>query len=100
MNCFPKIIQLLSFQDYLKWPIAEKITANFVYLRFYKKTNLFFPVILRKEWAGKIKNWQKKGLDVYVYFNNDALGYAVENAEKLISNVKCQISKPNLKSKI
>jgi uncharacterized protein YecE (DUF72 family) len=29
----------------------------------------------------KIKCWAKQGRDVYVYFNNDWKGYAVENAE-------------------
>jgi len=36
-----------------------------------------------KNWAKKIKIWQKKGFDVYAYFNNDALGHAVENAQTL-----------------
>jgi len=37
--------------------------------------------------AQKIKKWLKKDLDVYVYFNNDAHGYAVENAKTLLSFV-------------
>jgi uncharacterized protein YecE (DUF72 family) len=37
------------------------------------------------ELAREIKNWQSAGLDVYVYFNNDFQGYAVENAREIIS---------------
>jgi len=106
----PEVFDLLSqnnsaivFQDFPEWPITEKITAGFVYLRFHGKTSLYSSCYTKKEledWAKKIKKWIKQGLDVYTYFNNDAMGYAVENAKKLISNVKTQISKPNLKSQI
>jgi uncharacterized protein YecE (DUF72 family) len=34
--------------------------------------------------AERIKKWKKQNLDVYVYFNNDAYGYAVENAKELL----------------
>ena len=33
--------------------------------------------------AQKIKGWLKEGLNVYIYFNNDFNGYAVQNAEEL-----------------
>jgi uncharacterized protein YecE (DUF72 family) len=74
------------FQDYPQWPIAEKVMADFVYLRFHGRTRLYSSCYTEKElknWAKKIKSWIKQGLDVYVYFNNDALGYAVENAQTL-----------------
>jgi len=78
------------FQDFPQWPIFEEITADFVYLRFHGKESLYSSCYTKKElaeWAEKIKNWQKKGLDVYAYFNNDAMGYAVENAKEVILNV-------------
>jgi len=76
----------IVFQDYPDWPIAEKITADFVYLRFHGKTHLYTSCYTEKElknWAEKIKGWREKGLDCYAYFNNDALGYAIENARDL-----------------
>lgn len=79
------------FQDYPGWPIFEEITAPFVYLRFHGKESLYSSCYTEKElsdWARKIKNWQKQGLDVYAYFNNDVLGYAVENAKTLESLVQ------------
>ena len=36
-----------------------------------------------RKWAEKILKWRNQGLDVYAYFNNDALGYAIENAQTL-----------------
>jgi len=74
------------FQDYPEWPIFEEITADFVYLRFHGKTNLYSSCYTKeelKEWAEKIKIWLGQGLDVYAYFNNDAMGWAVENAKTL-----------------
>jgi len=74
------------FQDFSGWPVFEEITADFVYLRFHGKESLYSSCYTEKElkdWAGKIKSWQKQGLDVYAYFNNDALGYAIENAKRL-----------------
>jgi uncharacterized protein YecE (DUF72 family) len=33
-----------------------------------------------KGWAEKIQSWAEKGKDVFVYFNNDAYGFAIKNA--------------------
>lgn len=74
------------FQDYPDWPITEEITADFIYLRFHGKTSLYSSCYSKKElgkWAEKIKQWKRKGLDIYAYFNNDALGHAAENAKAL-----------------
>lgn len=60
--------------------------ADFVYMRFhgpkgdyhgkYAPRNLAPP-------ARKIRGWLKQGKDVYVFFNNDADGYAPFDAQKL-----------------
>jgi len=34
-------------------------------------------------WARQISEWRGQGLDVYVYFNNDVGGYAIQNARTL-----------------
>lgn len=78
------------FQDFEYWPITEKITADFVYIRLHGKKELYVSCYTKKElenWAKKIKNWKKEELDVYVYFNNDMRGYAVKNAKELIEFV-------------
>jgi uncharacterized protein YecE (DUF72 family) len=75
------------FQDYPQWPITERITADFVYLRFHGRQALYSSCYTKKEltdWAKRIQDWLAQGLDVYAYFNNDALGYAVENAKRLV----------------
>jgi len=85
-NLLKKYNAAIVFQDYPDWPRTEKVTADFVYLRFHGRTRLYtsnYSDRELKEWGRKINKWLKKGLDVYVYFNNDALGYAVENAVAL-----------------
>jgi len=36
-----------------------------------------------KKWATRCREWQRKGKDVYVYFDNDQEGYAAFNAKTL-----------------
>jgi len=76
----------LVIQDSPYWPTSEVITADFTYLRFHGSKRLYSSCYGERElenWAGKIKKWMEEGLAVYCYFNNDAMGYAVENAKRL-----------------
>lgn len=75
------------FQDFEHWPKTGKATADFCYLRLHGRKELYASCYTQEElenWAKKIKNWHKNGLDVYCYFNNDMRGYAVKNARELI----------------
>jgi len=61
-------------------------TADFIYLRRHGATALYssnYSAEQLQQDAELIKKWLKNGKDVYVYFNNDAHGYAVKNALKL-----------------
>ncbi len=75
-----------------KWPGVEVVTAVFVYLRFHGPAGLYASSYSDEElemWAKKIRKWLSEGKDVYAYFNNDAQGYAVDNAmmlEALVTN--------------
>jgi uncharacterized protein YecE (DUF72 family) len=72
--------------DSSRYPKAEVVTADFVYVRMHGPGALFASKYSNKELedlAEKIKKWQKEKKDVYVYFNNDFYGYAVENAKFL-----------------
>jgi uncharacterized protein YecE (DUF72 family) len=64
-------------------PFTERITSDFTYLRFHGGEVLYGSNYSDRElqqWAGKIQGWKKKGKTVFVYFNNDAHGFAVKNA--------------------
>ena len=61
----------------------DEVTSKVVYIRMHGGTILYGSNYSDKElkaWAKKIRQFLKQGRDVYVYFNNDAYGYAVKNA--------------------
>ncbi|MBI4378033.1 MAG: DUF72 domain-containing protein [Nitrospinae bacterium] len=67
-----------------------EVTAKFVYIRFHGTEFLYGGRYSKDElsrWADKVKEFIKMGKDVYVYFNNDAYGYAVINAKELMEMV-------------
>ena len=77
----------LVISDSPRYPKTEEITADFVYIRFHGGKVLYgskYSERELKEWAKKIKKWQKQGLNVYAYFNNDWNAYAIKNAKQLI----------------
>ncbi len=71
------------------WPdfIAElPLTAGFVYLRRHGHGGSYAGCYSAGELAadaGRIRDYQAGGRDVYIYFNNDAGGYAPQNARDL-----------------
>ena len=59
-------------------------TADFVYIRLHgpdaKKYQGSYEKKTLRAWARRIENWYDVGKSVYVYFDNDHLGYAAHNA--------------------
>ena len=58
-------------------------TADFAYMRFHGSGWLYggcYSDDELGEWAGRLASLPDDVGDVYVYFNNDAYGYAVQNA--------------------
>jgi uncharacterized protein YecE (DUF72 family) len=69
-----------------KFPYAEEVTADFVYVRLHGSRELYASGYTDgelDEWAGKIARWRKGGRDVYVYFDNDAKVHAPFDAMRL-----------------
>jgi uncharacterized protein YecE (DUF72 family) len=67
------------------YPRAEQMTAPFSYIRFHSGEIMGNSCYTDKElaqWATKIRKWLKER-DIYVFFNNDASGFAIANAKKL-----------------
>jgi uncharacterized protein YecE (DUF72 family) len=82
-----KFNSALTIADTPNYPYAQVLTANFTYLRLHGHESLYssnysdnqlrhFASFLKKNFA-KIK-------EAYVYFDNDAFGYAPKNAQTLI----------------
>jgi len=73
------------------WPEFQREIPDdfpFLYIRRHGPTSgilyaACYPEKQLREDAAKIKSWAKQEKDVFVYFNNDAAGYAVKNAQRL-----------------
>ncbi len=73
--------------DSPRYPKAEVVTADFVYIRMHGSEKLFsskYNSEQLKDLANKMKEWNSKGLHIYTYFNNDFHGNAIENAKELL----------------
>jgi len=67
-------------------PFVERVTSDFVYLRLHGGEVLYGSSYSDKElkgWTEKIASWGEKGKDIFVYFNNDAYGFAIKNVISL-----------------
>ncbi len=61
-------------------------TANFAYIRFHGREGLYSSCYTDAEmsdWAKRIGELAPKLESVYIYFNNDVAGYALENARSI-----------------
>jgi uncharacterized protein YecE (DUF72 family) len=75
----------LCVADWRACPVRGPVTADFVYVRRHgapRRGGGYTDAMLRAD-ARQIRRWLRQGRDVYVYFNNDAGGWAVRNARRL-----------------
>ncbi|ACM59258.1 uncharacterized protein YecE (DUF72 family) [Caldicellulosiruptor bescii] len=73
--------------DSSRYPKEKIITANFAYIRFHGPKEMFsssYSEDQLKNFAMDIKVYSEICEKIYVYFNNDFNGYAVENAKNLV----------------
>jgi len=96
-----------------KWPYREDVTADFMYLRLHGDTELYsssYSDSALARWAQRIEAWsngtqpddaqlisdkrprKRKSRDVYCYFDNDAKVHAPFDAQRLIRELKLDIS--------
>ncbi|RMG67732.1 MAG: DUF72 domain-containing protein [Nitrospirae bacterium] len=72
--------------DWPEFNLDLPVTADFIYIRRHGqggRYNSCYTDEQLKADAKRIRGYLKKGLDVYIYFNNDAHGYAPKNATTL-----------------
>lgn len=68
-----------------KWPYAEELTTDLVYIRLHGDTHLYvsgYSETALASWAERIRRW-RRGRDVFVYFDNDAKVHAPFDAQRL-----------------
>jgi len=65
-----------------------EVTSDIAYVRMHGGRSLYasrYSVDELRSWAGRLVEMSSHGVrEIYVYFNNDAYGYAVENARELL----------------
>jgi uncharacterized protein YecE (DUF72 family) len=80
----------LCIHDFTGDLLREQITANFIYIRFHGPIGPYYGKYSQEHinlWAEKINRWVKQNLNVFAYFNNDAHGWAVENALEIKNRI-------------
>ncbi|MFN2563377.1 MAG: DUF72 domain-containing protein [Gemmatimonadaceae bacterium] len=76
-----------------RYPYAEEVTADFVYVRLHGSQELYVSGYTDAEldaWAHRLARWRKNRRDVYVYFDNDAKVHAPFDAIRLCERVGCR----------
>ena len=72
------------------WPQFDVVTADLVYVRLHGDTELYrsgySPTVL-ESWAERVRGWADQGLDVHVFFDNDARGHAPHDARALLDRL-------------
>ena len=70
-----------------KWPKMLDVTADFVYVRLHGDKEIYTSGYTSRaldEWAERIREWDRQGVDVYVYFDNDVKVKAPYDAQALM----------------
>ena len=74
-----------------RFPQVMEDTADFRYVRLHGDAELYasgYTPEALDAWAGKVRGWAAAGQDVFVYFDNDAKGFAPHDAMGLIDRVR------------
>ncbi len=77
----------IAVSDAADWPMFEAVTAGLVYVRLHGHTRTYgsaYSTPNLRRWAAKIRGWRRRGLDVYVYFDNDGHAFAPRDARRLM----------------
>ena len=70
-----------------KWPLIETPTTGFMYVRLHGADELYvsgYTDDALDRWADKVRAWLDVGLDVFVFFDNDAKVHAPYDAQSLM----------------
>ena len=76
----------LCMADWPEFLDATPLTADFIYIRRHGHKGDYATEYGQEELAadaGRIRRYLEGGRDVFIYFNNDALGHAPKNASDL-----------------
>ena len=70
-----------------RWPVMRDATSDFRYVRLHGESELYtsgYTDASLDRWAETCRGWLDEGLDIHVYFDNDARGHAPHDAVRLV----------------
>ena len=73
------------------WPLFDWVTSDVMYVRLHGHTRLYtsgYSTASLDRWAERCREWVARGLDVFVYFDNDARGRAPHDAVSLLDRLR------------
>jgi uncharacterized protein YecE (DUF72 family) len=76
----------LVLADQPGFAVEGPLTADFAFLRRHGPGVIYgsdYPDESLRADAGRLRAWAAEGRDAYIYFNNDASGFAIRNARTL-----------------
>jgi uncharacterized protein YecE (DUF72 family) len=74
-----------------RWPVLDRRTSDLRYVRLHGDRELYasgYTDIALDAWARRCRDWAADGEDVFVYFDNDAKGYAPHDAVALLERLR------------
>lgn len=77
----------LCISDHRDAPAPWEVTASHVYIRGHGPTGEYhtrYGAKILRHWAGQIRQWQRRHLSVYCYFDNDQKSAAPQDARQLM----------------
>lgn len=79
-------IALVLSESGNRFPYAEKVTARSIYIRFHGpngRYNTSYDGETLRRFARLFLKWQQEGHELWIFFNNDYYGHAIQNARQL-----------------
>jgi len=80
----------VCLSDIPRCPVTRPNNTSFVYVRRHgpggRYRGCYTPAQIAAD-AADIRQWLDKGRRVFVYYNNDVDGYAVDNARALVEAI-------------
>lgn len=75
-----------------RWPMLDRRTSDLRYVRLHGDKVLYasgYSDAALDAWADRCRAWMADGEDVFVYFDNDAKGFAPHDAVRLLDRLGC-----------
>ena len=79
-----------------RWPVLDRRTSDLRYVRLHGDRELYasgYSPAALDSWAQRCRAWLADGEDVFVYFDNDAKGFAPHDAMGLLHRL-CEAERP------